>query len=135
MSIGSRIREYRLKRGFTQSQMADKLDMTESNFSSYERDKSTPPISKILDISLILDVSVDYLLERTDIPQKVELSSDDMAEGYAVETNFPADKKQKDKRNSSILLRAEQELSAEAFKKLEDMAEFFLKMNDNNKGK
>lgn len=71
MSLGSRIREYRLKRGFTQSQMAEKLNMTEANFSSYERDKSTPPIEKLNQIASILGVTTDFLLGRTDDPSPI----------------------------------------------------------------
>lgn len=61
-TLGSRIKEYRTKRGFTQSQMANKLGMTEANFSSYERDKSAPPSDKLSQLSTILNVSADYLL-------------------------------------------------------------------------
>jgi len=48
--------------------MANKLDMSEANFSSYERDKSEPPSEKLKQISLILNVSTDYLLGRTENP-------------------------------------------------------------------
>lgn len=71
-------------------------------------DKNSPSSEKLLKVANYFNVSIDSLLERnSDIPN----------------------------RNSSILLRAEQELSSEAFKKLEDMAEFFLKMDNNDKGK
>lgn len=69
MTLGQRIKEYRRKRGYTQSQMASMLGMTEANFSSYERDKSTPPGEKLAQIASILKVSADYLLCRTDNPQ------------------------------------------------------------------
>lgn len=49
--------------------MAEKLHMTEANFSSYERDKSSPPIEKLNQIADLLTVSADYLLGRTDDPQ------------------------------------------------------------------
>ncbi|MEJ9220341.1 helix-turn-helix domain-containing protein [Paenibacillus glucanolyticus] len=68
MSLGSRIKEYRKKRGYTQSQMASQLNMTEANFSSYERDKSTPPGDKVSKIASILNVSTDYLLGKTQDP-------------------------------------------------------------------
>lgn len=66
--VGSRIREYRLKRGLTQGQIAEKLGMTEANFSSYERGKSIPPGDKLKQIAELLDVSTDYLLGQTDDP-------------------------------------------------------------------
>jgi transcriptional regulator with XRE-family HTH domain len=77
MSLGERIREFRIKRGFTQNQMAEKLGMTESNFSSYERDKSVPPSEKLNRIALILDVSTDYLLGRTNDPTPYSDKSED----------------------------------------------------------
>ena len=67
-SLGSRIKEYRKKRGYTQAQMAERLGMTEANFSSYERDKSKPPSEKLSQIASILNVSTDYLLGFTDDP-------------------------------------------------------------------
>jgi len=67
-SLGSRIKKYRRIRGYTQAQMADKLGMTEANFSSYERDKSKPPSEKLSQIATILNVSTDYLLGFTNDP-------------------------------------------------------------------
>lgn len=87
MTLGSKIREYRIARGYTQAQMADKLGMTEANFSSYERDKSTPPISKLIELSLILNVSIDYLLGKTNTPKNAEITSEDYADGYDIENN------------------------------------------------
>lgn len=68
-TLGERIREYRIKRGFTQNQMAEKLGMTEANFSSYERNRSIPPSEKLNQIANILNVSIDYLLGRTNDPE------------------------------------------------------------------
>lgn len=68
-TLGERIREYRLKRGFTQIQMAEKLGMTEANFSSYERNRSVPPSEKLNQIATILNVSIDYLLGRSNDPE------------------------------------------------------------------
>jgi len=80
MTLGSRIKEYRRKRGFTQSQMADKLNMTEANFSSYERDKSIPPSEKLFQIASILNVSTDYLLGRTEKSENLASGSEVIAE-------------------------------------------------------
>ncbi len=65
MSLGLRIRKVRRLRGYTQKQLAEKLNMTEANFSSYERDKSVPPSEKLNQIALILGVSTDFLLGQT----------------------------------------------------------------------
>lgn len=66
MTLGSRIKKVRRMRGYTQKYMADQLNMTEANFSSYERDKSVPPSEKLNQISNILGVSTDYLHGNTE---------------------------------------------------------------------
>ncbi|OXM15213.1 helix-turn-helix domain-containing protein [Paenibacillus herberti] len=68
MSLGKRIREYRIKRGLTQMQLAAKLQMTEANISSYERDKSAPPSDKLSQLAEILNVTSDYLLSGISQP-------------------------------------------------------------------
>ncbi|MEF3313308.1 helix-turn-helix transcriptional regulator [Paenibacillus sp. GYB004] len=80
MTLGKRIKECRLKCGYTQSQMASKLSMTEANFSSYERDKSQPPSEKLNQMSSILGVSADYLLGKTNDPRTGEKDSKKLIE-------------------------------------------------------
>lgn len=64
MSIGARIKELRLKRGFTQEQMAEQLGMNRANFSNYERDVATPPGETLIKIADLLKTTTDYLLGR-----------------------------------------------------------------------
>lgn len=64
MSIGIRIKELRLQRGFTQEQMAEQLGMNRANFSNYERDVATPPGETLIKIADLLKTSTDYLLGR-----------------------------------------------------------------------
>jgi len=92
-TLGDRIREYRLKRGFTQSQMAEKLGMTEANFSSYERNKSIPPGDKLNQIADILNVSIDYLLGRTNDPEpQFEFDEDVRAIAREMQKLDPSDR-------------------------------------------
>jgi transcriptional regulator with XRE-family HTH domain len=69
MSIGSRIRELRVKRGYTQDQMAEQLGMNRANFSNYERDVTIPPSDTLLKIADILSTTTDYLLGRDPVDQ------------------------------------------------------------------
>lgn len=76
MTLGSRIKERRISCGFTQAQMADKSDMTEANFSSYERDKSVPSLDKLQKIAELFNVSTDYLLygfDKVSFTQQVNM--------------------------------------------------------------
>lgn len=66
MSIGARIKELRVKRGFTQDEIAEQLGMNRANFSNYERDVASPPAETLMRIADILKTSTDYLLGRDD---------------------------------------------------------------------
>jgi transcriptional regulator with XRE-family HTH domain len=63
-TIGSRIKELRLRRGLTQDQIAERLDMTRANFSHYERDNAEPPSATLSKLADILGTTTDYLLGR-----------------------------------------------------------------------
>jgi transcriptional regulator with XRE-family HTH domain len=63
-SIGSRIRDLRIKRGLTQDQIAEQLGMNRANFSNYERDVAVPPAETLLKIADILHTTTDFLLGR-----------------------------------------------------------------------
>lgn len=71
--MGDRIKELRIKRGFTQNQMAEQLEMNPANFSSYERNKSIPPSDRLAKIADILDTSTDYLTCRINESLPLEL--------------------------------------------------------------
>ncbi len=69
--IGERLYDLRKDAGLTQDELADILKINKHSISSYEREKSEPPdIIKLL-IADYFNVSVDYLLGRTDNPNSV----------------------------------------------------------------
>lgn len=63
-------------RGYTQGDMADKLELTSANISSYERDKSAPPSLVLAKICDLLNTSADYLLLRKDNYLQYECAED-----------------------------------------------------------
>ncbi|MEV2699364.1 S24 family peptidase [Paenibacillus larvae] len=77
LSMGKRIKHLRERKGYTQSQMAEKLDMNPANFSSYERDKSIPPSDRLARIADILNTSTDYLTCRTDEEEFYRIKAED----------------------------------------------------------
>jgi len=63
-AIGRKISALRKERDMTQVDLADKLGVTYQAVSSWERGNSMPDIAKLPDISQVLAVSIDELLEN-----------------------------------------------------------------------
>lgn len=64
--FNKRLRQMRMKRGFTQQRLADDLDIAIRSYQCYETGTRTPNYTLLIQIADILDVSLDYLLGRDD---------------------------------------------------------------------
>ena len=62
ISISERIKELREKQNLTQSSLAKKLNITRSAVNAWEMGISIPNVEKLVELSSLLNVSVDYLL-------------------------------------------------------------------------
>ena len=63
-----RLREVRAKSGKTQKQTAEMLGMKLRSYQFYEEGKSEPSIAKLIALADFFDVTLDYLMGRTDQP-------------------------------------------------------------------
>lgn len=74
VTIGDRIRELRLARKWTQSELADKLGLDRTTISKWERHGgSEPDADTIKKLADIFEVTSDYLLGRSIDPNTSEL--------------------------------------------------------------
>lgn len=62
--FNKRLRETRMKCGFTQQNMADKLQISLNAYQKYEQAERSPSLDCLVLIADIFDVSLDYLLCR-----------------------------------------------------------------------
>jgi len=62
IQIATRIKELREQYGITQSQLANKMDVTRSSVNAWEMGISLPCLSKVIELALFFHVSTDYLL-------------------------------------------------------------------------
>lgn len=60
--VSERIKELREAAGYSQSQLAKKLDVTRSSVNAWEMGLSTPTTQYIVAISRLFHVSADYIL-------------------------------------------------------------------------
>lgn len=73
-SIGERIKSLRETEGLTQIQLSKKLNISNTTLSQYENGQRVPGDEIKTKIAIIFDVSLDYLMGRTDI--KTTMSQD-----------------------------------------------------------
>lgn len=64
--FAERFKQARLNKKLTQSQLAEMLNITKTAISDIERSRRTTTIEKLFEISIILEVSSDYLLGLSD---------------------------------------------------------------------
>lgn len=75
--FNKRLRETRMKCGFTQQNMADKLGISLNAYQKYEQAERSPSLECLVSIADIFNVSIDYLLCRDNFIQSHAVSSDE----------------------------------------------------------
>ncbi|NOU70916.1 helix-turn-helix domain-containing protein [Paenibacillus sp. LMG 31458] len=71
LKYGDRIALLREKRGLTQEELSTKIGISRAALSHYETNRREPDYETINKIANFFNVTVDYLLGRTDQPQTV----------------------------------------------------------------
>jgi transcriptional regulator with XRE-family HTH domain len=71
LKYGDRIALLREKRGLTQEELSNKIGISRAALSHYETNRREPDYETINKIANFFNVTVDYLLGRTDQPQTV----------------------------------------------------------------
>lgn len=75
--FNKRLREMRMKRGFTQQNMADRIGVALRSYQCYETGSRNPSFELLILIADTLEVSTDYLLCRDDFIRSHAISSDE----------------------------------------------------------
>lgn len=68
MTLSDGLRRFRKEFKLTQKQIAASIDVAESLYQRYEYGKVVPSATVLMDISNKFNVSLDYLVGRTDNP-------------------------------------------------------------------
>ncbi|MTD30194.1 helix-turn-helix domain-containing protein [Planomicrobium sp. YIM 101495] len=89
MSLGRKIKQLRDREGYQQKDFATKLGVSNVVLSRYESDERKPDYDTLLKIADLFEVSVDYLLGRT---EKTELNEDERTRNHymsKISSEFP----------------------------------------------
>lgn len=81
--LAEKIMELRKSRGWSQEELAERLDVSRQSVSKWESGASTPEPDKIVAISEIFGVSTDYLLKNADAWQDASHTAQAEAEAEA----------------------------------------------------
>lgn len=69
LAIGEKIKKFRISKGWSQKQFAQKLGIPVSSYSNYENANRTPKMELILKIADVLDVPISELLSEPVVRQ------------------------------------------------------------------
>ena len=68
--LSVQFKKVRLEKGLTQKQVAAALGITEQAYQRYEYGKTVPSALVLIALADYFDVSLDYLVGRSDIPER-----------------------------------------------------------------
>lgn len=70
--LAKRLYECRKEKGLTQMQVAIYCDITEKTYQNYELMTREPKLEILIRIAELFNVSIDYLVGRTDVKQPIK---------------------------------------------------------------
>lgn len=63
MEIGKKLKDVRMRSGFTQESVAEKVNVSRQTISNWENEKSYPDIISVIELSNLYSISLDELLK------------------------------------------------------------------------
>ena len=70
MNFQTRLTNIRRSKGFTQKQVADGIGISEVGLQNYENGRRKPAFDVLISLANFYDVSLDYLVGRSDDPAR-----------------------------------------------------------------
>ena len=74
VDFGSKLKTLRKESGMTQSELAQRLNITKAVVSYYENQERTPSPDVLIRLADVFNVSTDYLLGRTSTMKTIDIS-------------------------------------------------------------
>jgi len=69
VSLGQRICQYRTRRGMSQLELAERLEVSRQSISKWETDVSTPELEKLVKMCEVFEVTLDELVRGIQPPE------------------------------------------------------------------
>lgn len=89
MALKDKIKELRVKKGWSQGQMAIQLKANQKQISAYERGVNIPSTEMLIKLSETFDVSLDYLVfETKGINTNIKIKDRDLLKQFEILDNL-----------------------------------------------
>lgn len=75
MTIGESLKRFRKEMGLNQRQVATNLEIPYQSYQGYEYDRNVPSANVIIKLATIFNVSTDYLLGLSDVPNPSKIET------------------------------------------------------------
>ena len=69
MNFSERVKTLRIEHNYSQVQLAELIGVTRNMMQIYEKGTKEPTLSKLIAFANLFNVSIDYLVGRTDNPE------------------------------------------------------------------
>lgn len=69
-----RLKQLREQKRLSQDGLAMKINVSQSTISAYEVGERTPDLETLITLACFFDVSIDYLVGRSDVKQNIQTS-------------------------------------------------------------
>lgn len=90
--FSQRLKEVRIAKGLTQPKLAELVQSTDRNISNYETGYSLPSVPVLLNLSIALSTSVDYLLGLSNNPSIINADDHLTSADYRLIEQLKSDK-------------------------------------------
>ena len=131
-ALGSHLKAERVNRGLTQNAMAEFLGVTRSAYSLYESGLREPNLPTLKRISGILGISLDNLLEESEIDVRKEIQRQIKEISNSMDLSA-SEKKQKITELQNIHFSIGKDLHQNEEKQLKELRNTFVSLNQNGK--
>lgn len=78
MELGNQIKHYRIEKGLSQEELAERVYVTRQTISNWENNKNYPDINSIVLLSEIFEISIDNLIKGDLEKMKKEINSEEV---------------------------------------------------------
>ena len=113
MNFGEVLKKLRNDRNISQKTLANDLGIAQQSISAYEKGTSDPSIENLINFAKFFNVTIDYLVGHSLIPDKTSLT-EDQEELFVYYDSLPYDKKNIVKEIvDSLYIKANKELKNE----------------------